>query len=524
MKTGLVLLFVVNMIFSETTEPAKNSTDAAKDANTKPVRECNPNLLRAFKINASTPPKETACLVCPAVTDNCCSYSAQNQIVRLWTKGTERKTIVGLYRTFLDTYKKVFDLFTKVEAVAQTISDATAGQDDNPCQLLAKATIDSKFSALKNDVIKNAKKSFDFLYDSRKGFYCSLCDKNLHHLYNPEEEAIAVSYGFCSDMVRETLPFFLFKHKHFMKMSRLYGEVMAKCSIEGDYKNNEYLKSSTLFIKDVDYTYELDTCRENLAKQDAYNFCSGFCERFNPVRFDMMLEGDLDKLVKFAALLEKLLDSKVGKVKDSSKEILLNVTENSKRILSERNLSEKTVKKRGGRILADATTPATNTSGSGATATNPATATGSNAAGASNTAAGAKAAKPKNEFNTFNTDNGTALVRPITYDYLIEAAFKNRVSFDYSYIQVAHNTKYDVFKWITKLSKEGINFFNIGRSTNMTKEVEAKVFQESNPRGNAPPKAATDGSTPPATGDASNGSATQPASTTTPATGSTTTP
>ena len=490
MKGIWMILFITAVLTAET--PSGDKPEADKNSDDKPEADkssddeqkgkkekkkeftlpevCNPLLLETFKLNSSKVPEDHPNLACPGITHNCCSYAAQHQINRLWAKGSERETIVDLYRGFVDAYREIFAQFTRIEPMAQKIFAATEEQLDSPCNMLAKAVIDAKFSALKDEVLIAAKRAFNFLYDSRKGFYCSLCDKKAHHLFQPEGELVALSYSFCGDMVKETLPFYLFKHVHFMKMARLYGELMAKCTIEGEYSPNEYLNSNALFLREPEFDDELTTCKANLEKPDAFDYCDRFCERFNPVRFDPLLEGDLSKLASFTKVLKTLADSKLGIVKVSSKDGLLNITEKSGRLLAERDLSEsrgsprKLKQKNKGEENGDKKTKKTQSDDE-------------EDEGAPSTGLQSKA-----EINVFNKKHSTVLLRPVTYDFQYDLEARFRVSFDYSYISSAHDSRYKVSKWIGKLMKEGINFYYYGRSSDFTKKTANKVFLAANPK------------------------------------------
>jgi len=493
---SVFMLLLASLAFTciSTAAPAKDAKPTATAPVEAPLKlptVCNQFLLGTFKLDMSPVPDNTPNLVCPGVTSNCCSYAAQHQINRLWAKGSERKTIVKVYRGFVDTYKSVFEQFARIETMAQTIFDATADQLNSPCNLLAKAVVDAKFSALKDEVVKSAKRAFDFLYTSRKGFYCSLCDKNAHSFYQTDGELIATSYGFCSNMVAETLPYFLFKHVHFMKMSRLHGELMAKCTIDGEYSANKYLNNIAIFVKDAQFIDELTRCKANLQKSDAYNGCEKFCKRFNPTRFDQLLEGDLSKLAGFGKLLKALTDSKIGIVKVSTKDALLNITENSKRILSERNLSEvsnkqsmRLLENMPSRALAETPKPpADKAEGDKATPDKAATdkPTGDKGAGANTAPESAnKRAKSKIEINNFNAKFEGALVRPVTYDFSYDLSSLYKISFDYSYIQSSHNTRYNISEWRTEIMKNGINFYYYGRSADTTKATAYSVFLQAN--------------------------------------------
>lgn len=477
MKGFLIVSLMALCLRAEDPKTAKKD-DAATPKDHKPEAVCNPVLLATFKLNRAPVAKDTKCLPCKGISEenNCCSYFAQHQMVRLWAKGSERSTIVEVYRNFVDVYRDIFGLFVKIEVMAQTIADAKADEQDSPCGNLAKAVTGAKFSGLQTEVLKAAKAAFNFLYEARKGFYCSLCDKRVHQLYQADSEVIPISYTFCKEMVQETLPFYAFKHLHFMKMARLYGELMSKCTIEGEFRPNDYLAHQAIFVTKADHAAPVALCRDRFNKGDGFSACRGFCEAFHPLKFHRLLEGDLGKTTSFARILKTLVDSKIGVVKTNNKDALFNVTENTKRLLAERSLSESS-----GRALQDAKKP-------GAAAPGP---------------ADKKADGPKNGFNAFNAGNNTSLVPSLTYNFAFDMAAKSRTNFEYSYLQTSHHTKYHMGHWQVKMRKVGVNYSRFGKATFMTKAVAVEVFKLANPK--AVPAVAvaadapkTDAQTPPA--------------------------
>lgn len=57
-------------------------------------------------------------------------------------------------------------------------------QSGSNCYKIANSINTFKASTMKDMVLGLVSKSFQFLYHSRKGFYCSLCDAQEHKYYD----------------------------------------------------------------------------------------------------------------------------------------------------------------------------------------------------------------------------------------------------------------------------------------------------------------------------------------------------
>lgn len=186
------------------------------------------------------------------------------------------------------------------------MSDATVDLPSSNCGKISKVILDIKASALKPLIEAAAHRAFKFLSTSRKGFYCALCDYNTHKYFNEENDEIELEYAFCSEMVKETLNYYLFKYLHFVKLSRLYSQFLVNCDLEGKYNKSKYLKHEIKFFNHDQMLGDLESCKKGFEKPGAIKSCQGFCKRFNPTKFDEELEGELGKLFSYAIALEKL--------------------------------------------------------------------------------------------------------------------------------------------------------------------------------------------------------------------------
>ena len=75
---------------------------------------------------------------------------------------------------------EVFDQMKNVEGAAVIVQ---ANADENTisnCRMMADKIMENRISVQRVRVLEHARKAFKFLYLSRRGFYCSLCNQPYH--------------------------------------------------------------------------------------------------------------------------------------------------------------------------------------------------------------------------------------------------------------------------------------------------------------------------------------------------------
>ena len=77
----------------------------------------------------------------------------------------------------MEAYESIFETFKEVEEMAETVRDNTSDNvDGSNCYKISNAIKTFNAYAYKDLVLKKAKQAFKFLYEARRGFYCSICD------------------------------------------------------------------------------------------------------------------------------------------------------------------------------------------------------------------------------------------------------------------------------------------------------------------------------------------------------------
>lgn len=222
------------------------------------------------------------------------------KIYQNWAVHKERKKILKFYNQFHKTFEKIFDTFKTIEEQALTvISHTQDNQAGSNCYKIAAAIDNFKASSLKDMVLGMVTKSFQFLYHSRKGFYCSLCDAQEHKYYDKNAQQIVISEGFCRKMIQETMNYYIFVYHYFMKISRLYSTLLVKCNLSGLYYPNRYIPHHIKFFRKNEIFMTINTCKTNLTNPTALKNCEGYCSLFNPTTYNKYLEGDLNKYFAF---------------------------------------------------------------------------------------------------------------------------------------------------------------------------------------------------------------------------------
>ena len=272
---------------------------------------CNPSLLASYNLEVVRYPVDVENRICGHIKNNCCTNEAQYTIYRKWVRANEKERLLRTYKTFLATYSMIYDDFKMVEEMAEMVQGEIRNNAVTNCGLMSKTILELRASAHKEQVNLLASRAYRFIYDSRRGFYCSLCDADAHHNYNTLDGTLHFSHGFCRDLIRETMPFNQWRWKYFMKVSRLYGHFLSTCEVNGKYISTEMLPSRLKFFKDAEISKNMEKCIKNSEGDNAIEHCYEYCSEFNPTRFSKLFEGDFQRLLSFRIWLNKNVMSKI---------------------------------------------------------------------------------------------------------------------------------------------------------------------------------------------------------------------
>lgn len=300
MKTGLTVLLMAMAAAAQTFY----STHSKRG-------HCNPGLLATYDLEMIRKPTNETNFLCPAVDDNCCTTTSQLYIYRKWMGRGERDRLLQVYKTLIATYDILFDDMYLVEQMAEIVLAQIPSDQITNCGELAKGIRQLKASGMKQSVMTQVKRAYRFIFDSRRGFYCSLCDADAHFNYNSLDGAIRMSHGFCANLVKETIGWNSFRYEHFPKITRLYGHFMSSCQSNGQFDPNVSLKEEHKFFQRRRFLDQIKTCLEGLNDPHAVHTCYDYCAHFNPAKFSRLFEGQFERLLSFRVWLNKEVVAKI---------------------------------------------------------------------------------------------------------------------------------------------------------------------------------------------------------------------
>jgi hypothetical protein len=408
-------------------------------------------------------------ILCPTVAVNCCSFMAQLQIYKKWVINKERKKIIEFYKTFVDAYTQMMDTFEHVEKQANIVKDNTgANPVGSNCFKISSAILVFEVSTLKKVLVRAARKAYKYLYESRRGFYCSICNLKEQHFYNKAKREIHVNEAFCKGLILNTMNFFLFKYSNFMKISRLYAKFLVNCDLTGKYYPNKYLKHEIQFFRKKEINMDINNCKASLKSPEALKYCNGYCSHFNPVLYNQYFEGEVDKVFSFQKSLEKLSQEAQEKYEQRDNQVQGKGKEGE----------EKEGEKKSGRLLSEKKVEAPQ---------------GKEERKLTDTDKKEEENKHQdfneegkldedvNEISQFNKEFKTALIRTITYNFDLDLSVTHRINFNQSILGEGLDKIYDLTKYKTVLKKRGIDFHVAGKAASITKGAAMRVFKKADP-------------------------------------------
>ncbi len=380
---------------------------------------CNTDLMNMYGLK-TTEAENKENIMCPMVSKNCCSREHQIYLYNTWAKGHERAQILTTYKSYMSIFDEIFSKFSKINTLAETFLLS----ENNPvkiCHKFAKGIVGTNIETMKPLFLAAIKKSFKFLYESHRGFYCTLCDAKQHSYYRHKRHLIKMSYGFCKKLLSNSMNYLLFYHKDFMKISRIFSEYVASCG-EGVYFNNKPLKHSMKIFSDNSATEKLEKCA-NSPDSQIMN-CIDICEEYHPTKFSQFLEGNITKLISFDYSLGRMLKR-----------------------LEQKNLGQNNGEMENGRILeSDEEIPEE---------------------------------PSKNPFNEFNKEYSTNLVNPIVAENKEKLFSKHFVNYDISLFKTFDKiSNYNIFDYSVKYYKNGIDYHVYGMKSYLNKEGLDSIIQE----------------------------------------------
>jgi hypothetical protein len=287
------------------------STRKTKEVKDFPyLHKCNQELVRSFGLIGKTVPSSAPMEMCPSVKDSCCTKKDQMNIYNNWINMKESEYVTRLFDIVQERYIKFLVLLTNVEVLIKNILKKLEMRKISNCKVLGKRILHFEITALVPQIKKNIKKMRNFLEQSYKGVYCSICDHDNHMFIEDDKRIINYCDSFCREMLESGLPFLLFFHVDIVKLTNMISKFMVSCDYKGDYDTESLIPKQLIFFEDADEKNQLEDCRKNRNKTDWMAYCTKICENFNISIVSPYYMPNFDKISKFNKWLADMLDQK----------------------------------------------------------------------------------------------------------------------------------------------------------------------------------------------------------------------
>jgi len=350
-----------------------------------------------------------------------------------------------IYNSFKKVVNEIYQVFDGIEKKAADVQDLTKLFEKSNCRKMAETILSVKASKLLDKIKKQAKKTFKFLFNSHKGFMCSICDAKTFDYYNYFTNEITVSKGFCKAMVEKTLSYYINRYVHLPQVTRLYGQFMVNCNADGYYNPFKYLRKQEKLYKRARFVSQLISCRKNLKEDMSVDYCTDFCENFHPNRLDKYLEGELERLSAFLNSMKRKV-TLYTKVEKADMEI--HKDPEYKETLDKAKVDVFSSAKRK-RVLGEVLKRSPYK----------------------------KLKEDISELNRFNKTFRTSLLKPISYRFKEDLSIKVKVNYDEPIVPNGVEAIYDVNDFISVFNKNGVHFYRYGESASFDRETASEVFE-----------------------------------------------
>ena len=373
-------------------------------------------------------------------------------------------------RKYDKALKDTFDSMKSVENVALIVQANASKTETSNCKLLADKITDNKASILEKKVLEAAQKAFKFLFISRRGFYCALCDQESHEFIDIYSSSIVSSNQFCRGLVENTLNFYIFKFNYFMKLSRLYALFLVTCDFKGRYDKSKFIAYQSKFFKEPKILKGLDNCKNKIGEPHGYKYCLEYCSNFNPARFSEVFEGDIDRMEGYSAYLKNNMEIKQIQYERESAKDVLNMKGRLLEALITRKIDmdgirERQLQKENKKIEKGEKTkekkPAAEADGKKA-------------------ADGKKKDEkktPSETVNELNKELRSAILKPINYSFEDDKTIAHTLTYKKSIFHQGFYKTFRIHRYGSFFDAEGINWYGYGLGAKLDKEGLKEVME-----------------------------------------------
>lgn len=301
---------------------------------------CKPELLLSFgfsgRVSAIKNPKMH---MCPQIKKGCCNRDDEMLIYTNWDFGQESENLMGRMEYHQDVYSDMIDQFIKIKGVAQRILKRLEKKNVSNCKILARRINQIQINDIGPKILEELKNFHEFLENTYKGLYCTLCDATKHVFFDLDQQKVYYDQEFCRDIITNSLHSLLYFHVYFVKYTTLLSRFVTSCDFKGEFFDRP-IDPKYVFKSQGDHHKLLNKCFLERNKSDWFEACEGICKNFNFMEYPTFFEPHLKKYVKYTKYIKKhIKEIEKDELKDKLLKETANLEGQSGRLLSSNNMN-----------------------------------------------------------------------------------------------------------------------------------------------------------------------------------------
>lgn len=265
---------------------------------TKPM--CVKDLVQSYGLMGFQSPREQSLDMCSEIKHTCCTYDDQLEIFN--TLSVDMKNLRSRTRKYENILHALYKELGRIESVIERMYVRQQKRGISNCKILVYKLAHFNITGIIPKLKHHIEEMHNFLKDSYKGFYCTICDAEQNQFIDPKTKIMFFNRGFCRKLVTSSLHSMLYLHDDFIRYLNLMVKFVSYCDAMGrfDYQPlNErvvmrYGKHSKISRK----------CFESRNDPSWAAKCTQFCKSFNPVQMTEFFEPYVEKFIYIAELLK----------------------------------------------------------------------------------------------------------------------------------------------------------------------------------------------------------------------------
>ena len=130
--------------------------------------------------------------------------------------------------------------------------------------------------------------AFKKIYD---GFYCSICNAELHPYIDITAKTMYFSEKFCRDIIEQNLPTLLYQHRNFIKLTNLASQMLASCDFKGEFNIIGFPPKEVIMIENNKTIKMLNDAFIYRNDKSWFSYSKDVCQFFTPVKYPKLFDG-----------------------------------------------------------------------------------------------------------------------------------------------------------------------------------------------------------------------------------------